>query len=538
MKMIPFVRAAALAAVVLVFAEVRAQPAPEDRPRRFGPPGSGPGGPGGPGGRRGGPPGGVQEDWKLRKQFDKDKSKVLEAAERAEARKYIQAEAEAGRDPRRGPRGFGRGRGEPGRPGKQIAPGSVKDYPNAPLFDPAVLRTLFFEFESQDWEKELSDFYRTDVEVPAKLTVDGKFYKDVGVSFRGASSYFTVEEGLKRSLNVSIDLADEKQALYGHRTLNLLNSHGDPSFLRSVLYFAIAREYIPAPQASYVRVVINGENWGPYVSVEQFNKDFVQREFGTSTGARWKVPGSPGGNGGLAYMGDDPAPYKRIYEIKSKDEPKSWEKLIRLCRVLNETPAEQLEKEIAPILDVDGVLKFLAIENALINSDGYWIRASDYNLCQDSKGRFHVVPHDSNETFGPPRGPGGGGRRGGESGLEIDPLEGADDPAKPLLSKLLAVPKFKAQYLGRVRDIAQTWLRWDKIGPLAEKHHVLVADEVKADTRKLDSFEAFEASILPEGADGGPGSPRQAMNLKTFVEKRREYLLAHPEIKKLVEQKP
>jgi hypothetical protein len=103
---------------------------------------------------------------------------------------------------------------------------------------------------------------------------------------------------------------------------------------------------------------------------------------------------------------------------------------------------------------------------------------------------------------------------------------------------LLAVPKFKAQYMGHVRDIAQTWLRWDKLGPLAEKHHALIADEVKADTRKLDSFEAFEASIRPEGADGGLDSPRQAMNLKTFVEKRREYLLAHPEIKKLVEQKP
>ena len=34
-----------------------------------------------------------------------------------------------------------------------------------------VLRTLFLEFESADWEKELADFYHTDVEVPAKLTV-------------------------------------------------------------------------------------------------------------------------------------------------------------------------------------------------------------------------------------------------------------------------------------------------------------------------------------------------------------------------------
>jgi hypothetical protein len=35
------------------------------------------------------------------------------------------------------------------------------------------LRTLFLEFENADWEKELSDFHGTDVEVPAKLIVDG-----------------------------------------------------------------------------------------------------------------------------------------------------------------------------------------------------------------------------------------------------------------------------------------------------------------------------------------------------------------------------
>ena len=34
---------------------------------------------------------------------------------------------------------------------------------------------------------------------------------------------------------------------------------------------------------------------------------------------------------------------------------------------------------------------------ALANSDGYWARASDYNLYLDERGRFHVIPHDVNE---------------------------------------------------------------------------------------------------------------------------------------------
>ena len=61
--------------------------------------------------------------------------------------------------------------------------------------------------------------------------------------------------------------------------------------LRSVLYSRIARAYIPAPAANFVRVVINGESWGIYINSQQFNKDFVKNWFGTTSGARWKVPG-------------------------------------------------------------------------------------------------------------------------------------------------------------------------------------------------------------------------------------------------------
>ena len=63
-------------------------------------------------------------------------------------------------------------------------------------------------------------------------------------------------------------------------------------------------------------------------------------------------------------------------------------------------------------VDVDGVLWFLALDNALINSDGYWTRASDYTLYLDEKGKFHVIPHDMNEAFRPAGGPGMGGPGG------------------------------------------------------------------------------------------------------------------------------
>jgi hypothetical protein len=56
---------------------------------------------------------------------------------------------------------------------------------------------------------------------------------------------------------------------------------------------------------------------------------------------------------------------------------------------------------------------------------------------------------------------------------------------------------------------------------------------VKSDTRKLDTFDEFEEG-LSEAAPSAEGeAPRGRIRLKTFAEKRRAYLLGHPEVKKL-----
>ena len=95
-------------------------------------------------------------------------------------------------------------------------------------------------------------------------------------------------------------------------------------------------------------------------------------------------------------------------------------------------------------------------------------------------------------------------------GPDLDPLAGLDDASKPLRSKLLAVPALRERYLTHVRTIATKWLDWNRIGPLAAEYQALIAADVKADTRKLDTFEAFEAGVE---------------DLKTFVERRRAALL-------------
>ena len=573
------------------------------------------GGPGGP-------------DIELVDEFDKDGNKRLDAEERKAARESLQSRG----GNRRGPGGPGRGPGGPGGGGQvgtegpAVSVNDVRAFPDASLYDPGVLRTIFLEFQSDDWEAELTAFKPTDVEVPATMIVDGKTYPDVGVSFRGASSFFTIPTGSKRSLNLSVDFVDDDQRLYGYKTLNLLNCNGDASMMSSYLYHHIVSQRIAAPKVNFVKVVINGKSWGVYANAQQFNKDFLKENYDSKKGVRWKVDGSPNGDGGLRYLGEDSADYKKRFDIKSKDNDKAWKDLANLCRVLNETPAEELESALESILDIDGILWFLAADIALINSDGYWTRASDYSIYQNEKGKFHIIPHDMNESFrgahggggpggpgggrgglggpggppgfggpgggfggpggGPPgfNGPGGGfggpgggpsprgdfggpeqgqqggrggfggqrggrggrggfgGQRGGRGGFgggpggpggpggggsgnyELDPLTGLDNERMPLRSKLLANENLKRRYLMYVREIAEKYLDWSHLGPRIADARDLIADEVKADTRKLMTYDAFLAAT-----DGKEGA------LREFCTKRAEYLLNVPAIKELSE---
>lgn len=448
--------------------------------------------PGGPGGGMGGP---MAQERKLVKDFDKDGDKRLNKEERQAAREFLKKERESGGGRRMGPPG-GMGRrfgGEAPKAGPKVTPADVKDYSDASLYEPKALRTFFLEFEDADWEAELADFYHTDVEVPATLIVDGKKYPNVGVHFRGASSYFGVPPGYKHSINIAMDHVDKKQRLYGYKTINLLNCNDDPSMMSSVLYSHIARPHLPTPKANFAVVAINGESWGVYSNLQQFNKEFLDENFKSSKGARWKVKGSPGGGGGLDYIGDDPEAYKRRYQIKSEDDKKSWAALIKLCKTLNETPADKLEEALKPTLDIDSLLWFLALDVTLMNMDGYWIRASDYSLYLDDKGVFHIIPHDMNECFKAGMGGGPGGPGGPGGGMVVRMGQPGEVLPMPIQDALRLNDEQKKQIAELQKDLD------------AKLQKILTADQ-QTQLKNMNSA-PIAGGIDVVGGPMGPGGP-------------------------------
>ena len=390
------------------------------------------------------------------------------------------------------------------------------------LYDAQTLRTLHLRFHHQDWPKQMNAFYRTDIEVPAELIVDGKVHSAVGVHFRGTSSYFTVNSE-KKSFNIAIDYGEDGQRLYGYKTLNLLNGHVDGSFLREVLYNRVSRDYMPAMKTNLVKLVINGENWGIYINLQQYNKDFLAEWFDTKGGVRWKV--GPGRGGALTYAGDDPTAYQETYQLKTNNVEDPWKGLIALCKMLDKTTADaELTENLPALLNIDQVLRQLAVSNVFMDDDGYIHKGGDYAIYQDVNGRFHLIPHDNNESFRFGRegrgGPGGGGPGGWSWGDITDgmasPVAHEDNAARPLIHRLLSNPQWRARYLAHVRTVVNEWLDWEVLGPIVNEYQALIDAEVQQDDKKLYDYQDFADRIPAE--------------LERFVNQRREYLRNHPEL--------
>jgi Ca2+-binding EF-hand superfamily protein len=379
----------------------------------------------------------------LVRQFDRNGNGRLDATERQAARDFLARHPPP--DPQPAPLRPGQPAPlpvalEPVHSGAKISLGEVIRYPDRPAYDATVVRTLFLKFAETDWESELAEFARTDVLVPAELTVDGRKVDGVGVHFHSTATSNPLPPGYKRSLEINLDYTDAHGQLAGQRRLRLFASSTDPTFLRSMLYSRVAREYLPSPKTDFVQVVINGEDWGIYINTQPLDDGFLQENYHTTGGARWEVSGS----GNLGYRGDLPDAYRADYRLRSPEDPAAWTRLVELCRTIEKAEPGHLEEALTPLLDLDGALRFFALQNALINQSGYGTPRGSYGLFLDDAGLFHLIPQDAEASFRlvevneygkAPRREGGAEARPDTAGGKTKGKKGPDQPAKPIYDR-------------------------------------------------------------------------------------------------------
>lgn len=391
------------------------------------------------------------------------------------------------------------------------------------FYDESIMREVRLDFQQNNWWTLLENNYNTGTEIPADMTIDGVTYTDVGVRFKGNTS-FRRPNTEKKSFNISLNSFVADQDVMGYSTLNFNNAYMDPTFMREVLFSKVCRSYTTAAKGNFIHLIINNENWGVYANIQQLNKDFLEEWYPTDTGDRFKVPSAfqTPGNASLNWLGNNTSAYQPWYELKSSD-PLAYNRLIILCDIINNTPSGPgYVQAVEDILALDRALWTLALENAFMDSDGYVHKGSDYAIYRDDvHGRWNLLQRDANEAFGS-----FSRNSWGTNGtVNLHPDYDTNDPNLPLMNKILTIPFVRERYLAHFKTIIEEWMDWGRIGPIVTNWDNLIRSEVQADNKKIYSFSNYTTNLYSDVNQG----QTIFKGLQQYVDERRAYLLSLPE---------
>jgi spore coat protein CotH len=154
------------------------------------------------------------------------------------------------------------------------------------------------------------------------------------------------------------------------------------------------------------------------------------------------------GDGGFMNQNSD---YLTSVGLKTNEGKADHSRLFALLEVLNAEPGETSTDDLEQVLDVDEVLRFLAVSTALVHLDNYIGMGHNYYLYDDG-GKFSIIPWDLNMSFG-----------GFDSGLSeekilnffIDEPTSASVDQYPLVEQLLSEPEYLETYHGYLRELIE-----------------------------------------------------------------------------------
>ena len=238
-----------------------------------------------------------------------------------------------------------------------------------------------------------------------RVEVDGQPVADVGVRFKGNISYIASATSPRRPMKLDFDRFVDDGRFAGVTSLNLNNMAFDPSMAREALAFELFREMnVPAPRTGRAVVYLSvpglydRECLGLYTLIEEVDdKRFLKRHFGEADGPLLK----PERMRGLAYLGEDWSNYASRYNPKG-DVPPAWgRRVIELARLINRGDDVAFRERIGLYLDVDEVLRYVAVNSVIVNLDSFLSTGHNYYLYFDpADGRGRFVPWDMNLSFG------------------------------------------------------------------------------------------------------------------------------------------
>lgn len=389
------------------------------------------------------------------------------------------------------------------------------------FFETDAIQHITIEFAEENWRMALDSLrYNGDELLDATLTVNGTKLSGVGV--RVKSSRFFAPDKQKNSLFVLLDHKKAGQTYQGNRAILLSQSLRDPSMVREVLAYEIARKYMPAPRANFAKVQVNDEYYGLFVNIEPIDTSFLQRSFGEAGGHLFysnpviEVQEDDycldAAFGNLLAEPDE-ACYPRNFALV---RGKTYEPLVQLVRAINSDRPE-LRRE---VLDIDHTLWMLAYNNTIANLSSYLGEAApNYFLYQQADGRFAPIIWNMNFAFGSVKNIGKG------SDLTVEQMENLDlflhenERSKPLISKLLADDYNRKRYLSHVRTLVYEEFLSGDFEKRAKALQKIIKEPLAADQNHYYNSADFDRSLVAT-----IGEVTRIPGLVTFMNNRARYL--------------
>ncbi len=377
-------------------------------------------------------------------------------------------------------------------------------------------------------------------EVRATFEFEGKPVGEIGLRYKGNSSFMGSRFNDKRSYKLDFNQFDKKLRFYGLTKLNLNNNFADPSMMREAIAYEIFRDAgLPGSRTSYARVylTVKGEKekqlLGLYTMVEQVDEKMLARFFKDKNGLLLK----PQMVQGLPNLGDDWKPYEKRYGVRSEGKEAEAKRFIAFTKLVNDADDKTFAKEITSYLDVKSFARFIVLNSLVANLDSILSMGQNYYIYHDpEQNRFQFFPWDLNMAFG-------GFPMAGTSWqqMELSLLHPHAGEHK-LIDRVLDLEGVKKIWLEEARQLLETVYRAEKINAridaLSKAIRPAIADE-SADA--LSMFEKAMSTTLPDAQSqlppdgggfggrgfGGPGGPgggmgRAQLPLKPFIAKRIE----------------
>jgi spore coat protein CotH len=352
----------------------------------------------------------------------------------------------------------------------------------ASAFDTSQVQSLYFTISNENWQDILDnpldeEYHETSV------TLNGVTLDSVAIRTKGGSSLRSVAESDSERYSFKIDINKyvDGQKFFGLKKFTLQNSFNDPSFMRETIAYDLLDELgVPTPQHSYVNVYINNELLGLYLMVEAVDGEFIQQHFSNSHGDLYK----PDGVGSdLVWISDNIADYTDI-NPQSNEETTDHGAFIDLVNSLANGETSQI--------DVDMLLRYMAVSVALSNGDSYFGSLAHNYYLYEQDGVFSLLPWDFNESFGT--------FTMGCDNVDIREMyidEPYTGPAtdRPFVANVFANSAYLTQYHQYLSQLINGALASENFATKVNNIANLIDESVANDPTKFYSYSEFKANL-------------------------------------------